>query len=54
MANKVLSLMKQQDPLIRLSAEGMKQREAIKVFAQAVIDAQSKEITQMKTMLQSY
>lgn len=54
MANKVLAIMKQQDPLIKLSAEGNAHREEVKAFAQAVIDAQSKEITQMKTMLQSY
>ncbi len=54
MANKVLTLMKQQDPLIKLSAEGNAHREEVRTFAQAVIDAQTKEITQMKTMLQSY
>lgn len=54
MANKVLTLMKQQDPLIKLSAEGNAHREAVRTFAQEVIDAQTKEITQMKIMLQSY
>lgn len=54
MANKVLTLMKQQDPLIKLSAEGNAHREEVRTFAQAVIDAQTKEINQMKMMLQSY
>ena len=54
MANKVLTLMKQQDPLIKLSAEGNAHREEVRTFAQAVIDAQTKEITQMEMMLQSY
>jgi uncharacterized protein (DUF305 family) len=52
MATKLLALMKQQDLLIRLSAEGNAHREEVRTFAQAVIDAQTKEITQMKIMLQ--
>lgn len=54
MANKLLALMNQQDSLIKLSAEGNNHREQVRVFSQSVIDAQTKEITQMKAMLQFY
>lgn len=54
MATKLLAILKQQDPLIKLSAEGNAHREEVRSFAQWVIDAQTKEITQMKTMLQWY
>ena len=54
MATKILAIMKQQDPLIRLSAESNAHREEVRKFAQAVIGVQTKEINQMTTMLQSY
>lgn len=54
MANKLLSIMTQQDPLIRLTEEWMKQRNALKAFAQDIIDAQTKEITQFQELLKNY
>jgi uncharacterized protein (DUF305 family) len=54
MATKLLSIMAQQDPLIKLTEEGMKQRQALKDFAQGIIDAQTKEITQFQELLTNY
>lgn len=54
MANKLLSIMTQQDPLIKLTEEGMKQRNALKAFAQGIIDAQTKEIAQFQELLKNY
>jgi len=54
MANKLLSIMKQQDQLIKLTEEGMKQRQALKDFAQGIIDAQTKEIAQFQELLKNY
>lgn len=54
MANKLLSIMSQQDPLIKLTEEGMKQRDALKSFAQNIIDAQTKEIAQFQELLKNY
>lgn len=51
MATKILTIINQQDPLIRLTEEAMKQREALKLFAQAIIDAQTKEIIQFQELL---
>jgi uncharacterized protein (DUF305 family) len=46
--------MKEQDPMIKLTEEGMKQRDALKSFAQNIIDAQTKEITQFQELLKKY
>lgn len=54
MATKLLSIMTQQDPAIKLTEEGMKQRQTLKDFAQGIIDAQTKEITQFQEMLKIY
>jgi uncharacterized protein (DUF305 family) len=54
MATKILTIINQQDPLIRLTEEAMKQREALKLFAQAIIDAQTTEITQFQELLKNY
>lgn len=52
MANKLLTIMKEQDPLVKLSAEGMAQRQTLKAFAQDIIDTQTREITQFQELLQ--
>ena len=54
MATKLLSIMTQQDPLIKLTEEWMKQRNALKAFAQGIIDAQTKEISQFQELLKNY
>jgi uncharacterized protein (DUF305 family) len=54
MATKLLTLMKEQDPLIKLTEEIMAQRQVLKDFAQNIIDAQTKEIAQFQELLKSY
>lgn len=54
MARKILDIMAQQDPVIRLTEAGMKHRNEVKAFAHAIIDAQTKEITQFQEMLKAY
>lgn len=54
MARKILDIMEKQDPLIRLTEAGMKHRNEVKAFAQSIIDAQTKEITQFQEMLKAY
>ena len=54
MAKKILSIMSEQDPLIKLTEAGMKHRNDMKAFAQAIIDAQSNEINAFQTLLEKY
>ncbi len=54
MARKILDIMEKQDPVIRLTEAGMKHRNEVKAFAHAIIDAQTKEITQFQEMLKAY
>ena len=54
MATKLLNIMTQQDPLIKLTEEWMKQRDTLQSFAQNIIDAQTKEIAQFKALLKNY
>ena len=46
--------MSQQDPLIRLTQEGIKQREVLKTFAKNIIDKQTEEINTFKLLLKNY
>ena len=54
MAHKILDIMAKQDPVIRLTEAGMKHRNEVKAFAQAIIDAQTKEIAQFQELLKAY
>lgn len=54
MAKKILSIMSEQDPLIKLTEASMKHRNDVKTFAQAIIDAQSNEIIAFQTLLEKY
>ncbi len=54
MAKKILSIMSEQDPLIKLTEAWMKHRNDVKTFAQAIIDAQSNEIIAFQTLLEKY
>ena len=54
MARKMLDIMEKQDPVIRLTESSMKHRNEVKAFAQAIIDAQTKEITQFQEILKAY
>ena len=54
MAHKILDIMTKQDPVIRLTEAGMKHRNEVKAFAQAIIDAQTKEIAQFQELLKAY
>lgn len=54
MANKLLTIMREQDPLIKLNETWMRQRELLKSFAQNIIDAQTKEISEFQELLKNY
>lgn len=54
MAKKILNIMSEQDPLIKLTEAWMKHRNDVKAFAQAIIDAQSNEIIAFQTLLEKY
>jgi uncharacterized protein (DUF305 family) len=54
MAAKLLSIMSQQAPVIKMTKEAMKQREMIQKFAQDIIDTQTKEINEFKSLLKNY
>lgn len=51
MAHKILALMKDQDPKIRVTPEMAALRSQIQSFAQTIIDAQTKEIIQFQNLL---
>lgn len=54
MATKLLHIMEQQDPLIKLTAEAHEHREIIKKFAQDIVTTQSEEIIQFQELLKNY
>lgn len=54
MSIKLLSILAQQDPLITMTKEAAQQRELLKLFAQNIIDTQTKEIAEFQKLLQEY
>jgi uncharacterized protein (DUF305 family) len=51
MANKILSIMTEEDPRIKVTEQMWQFRSQIKLFAQSIIDAQTKEINQFQKLL---
>ncbi len=54
MAMKILSFMKQENPLIKLTKEAMNHRNEVKAFADSIINTQTKEISEFKKLLKTY
>ena len=53
MANALLQIFAQQNPMIKLTTEGATHREELKQFAQNIIWSQTIEIQQLKMLLQT-
>lgn len=51
MANKLITIMNEKDQFIKTSLAGKEFRDDLRMFADLVIRAQTKEINQMKQML---
>lgn len=51
MAHKILSLMAEEDPKIRVTEQMAHFRSEIKSFAQAIVDTQTQEIKQFENLL---
>lgn len=54
MAIKLLDIMHKQDPMIKLTEAGMKHRDEVKAFAQAIIQDQTREIAEFVQLLKAY
>jgi uncharacterized protein (DUF305 family) len=54
MAIKLLDIMHKQDPVIKLTEAGMKHRNEVKAFAQAIIQDQTREIAEFVQLLKAY
>ena len=54
MAEKLLAIFAEQDPLIRLTEESLRHRNELKAFAQAIIETQTAEIQMFEELLKAY
>lgn len=54
MSLKILAIMNQQSPLIKMTEDAMKQRESIKTFAKSILQSQTKEIIEFTQLLSTY
>ena len=54
MAIKLLDIMYKQDPVIKLTEAGMKHRDELKAFAQAIIQDQTREFSEFIQLLKAY